>query len=608
MYDQSASAPDPHPSLQHVSDPHPDLIPDSDRDPDTSDPDDRDTSDTVNLDIATSTAARPPAPHRTILIDRYYRPGHTAAPRPPRKRVSSPQNGALRRQLQQAARLSPEYRIVDYSDSPRDRGRQREKKKGNSARLFEPDMEEDPRPISEEDFPRISPEDEFGESIEPNDDDLEKDKEPLSSSSPRKHHQPESLPARKFRKPGGNRSMCKYRSIEESPYQNIVHTCPSQCAADARVYDAYTEAVQKESRAHGGGLRKIVELLRDSEGNPIVIEKAALVIGILSENDAASRDAFGHFAAVQTLIQCLSMRISAKFDRTVIVKTVTFALASLLKDSPKNLRLFEMFDGPYKMGKAAASERYENIPEVPKNALKALCELKYHPQSADGVTNHVLTNSSTNSRTIMYVLRSMSLHEYRAEIQECGLDAVRTLLARAGRGTIHTALLSQISQTAATAFKMHEESQEVQWQCLTIFCDMDALREDMFSLRLDMEAFFGSFQALISDLKDNTKRKPEVQKSIVGLLKRAIEVTGNVGWRSTAFVEEAVEAGGVEAMLSALDFFGSDSRTSDKICSILRKLLQSDEGRFRMSRVKSACAILDGIANSNERAAVTLSS
>lgn len=558
--------------------------------------------DTINLDIATP-PIRPQPPHRRLVVDRYYR-ATALNPRSFRKRMSNPQTTLIRRHFQDAARAS-DHRPVDHSDGTHHLQQERER---DRHRELDPDFPDLARHYSDDDYSRVLSGD---DSLHVGD--TNGDGRNLQSMRRKKFHSHiESPPKRKSRSGKANRASSK-QTIEESPYvkHSSYRSHSAVTSAESRVYDAYTEAVQTESRAEGGrgGLRRIVELLRDNEGNPVIIEKAALVIGILCEKDPASRDAFGQFAAVQTLIQCLSMRISAKFDRALIVKTVTFALSSLLRDSPRNLRLFEMFDGPYKMGKAAASERYENIPDVPRNALRALSELKYHPKSSDGVTNHVLTNSSTSSKTIMYVLRSMALHEYRTDIQECGLDALRTLLARCSRGTINSSLLTQSAQTISTAFKLHRESHEVQWQCLTLMCDLDALREDMFSLRLDMEAFFGAFRSLMLNPRsdDNNKQTTEFTKSLTALVKRAVHVAGNIRWQSREFTEGAVEAGGVEALLTALDFFSDDSQMSDKICSILRVLLQSEEGRFRMSRVKSACAILDGIASNNERAAATLS-
>ena len=63
-----------------------------------------------------------------------------------------------------------------------------------------------------------------------------------------------------------------------------------------------------------------------------------------------------------------------------------------------------------------------------------------------------------------------------------------------------------------------------------------------------------------------------------------------------------VEAGAVETVLEALDVFDGEAQIVDKICTILRVLLQSNEGRHRINSVGSACAILAGIESVNARA------
>lgn len=393
-----------------------------------------------------------------------------------------------------------------------------------------------------------------------------------------------------------------YRKIDESPYSGSARL-HAGATGECKIYHAYTDALQKEARGRAGGLTIIVDLLRESEGNPIIIEKAALAIGILSENDPATRDVFGQHSAVQSLLQCLSMRLPSKHDRPKIVSTIVFAIACLLKESPRNVHLFETFDGPHKMGKVASSERYENCPTVPNHALKALSELKRHPSHMSDSYSHTSTNSSSAARTIKYVLRAMTLHDHRTDVQEHGLDALRTLLSRAERGALDDEVLELSSQATGTAFKMHSDSREVQWQCLTLLCDLDDLREGLFSLELDVESFFGALRLVVIDAKINSPRKPRLGKALLGLIRRAVDVAVNNGWRSQDFKDSAVEAGAVETVLDILDTYGHDAHLVDKICTILRVLLQSSEGRFRMNTVSSACAILSGIETVNAKAA-----
>lgn len=396
-----------------------------------------------------------------------------------------------------------------------------------------------------------------------------------------------------------------FRMISESPFSEREGSSVSS-STETRAYNAYTDTLQNEARGDGSGLRTIVELLRDSEGNPIIIEKASLVIGILSENDAATRDAFGQFTAIQTLIQCLSLRMSAKFDRALIVKNVTFALSCLLRDSPRNVRLFEMFNGPYKMGKAASSERFENKPDVPKFALQALSELKYHPKCSDLQSSEVLSDSSTTGRTITHVLRAMALHEYRTEIQEYGLDALRTMLSRSEKESNDTHLLQASINAAATAFKMHKESAEVSWQCMTLYCDLEEVLEETPTVSLDLESLFGSLHVLLDEAQKQRERRGRIYESLAELVRRGLDLVGRLANRQSDFIEKAVEGEAVETVLKALEFFGGDREEVDRIQSILRTMLDSDEGKYRMGSVQAACAILEAIETGNKNAAIVL--
>ena len=402
-----------------------------------------------------------------------------------------------------------------------------------------------------------------------------------------------------------NRYSQSFGVIEHSPYSTtkLIGYEDQETSSESTIYHAYTDALHKEARGNAGGLRTIVELLRDNDGNPIIIEKAALVVGILSENDAATRDVFGQYSAVQTLIQCLSVRMPAKYDRSKLVQSVIFAISCLLRDSPRNCRLFEMFDGPHKLGKSAASERYEKYPEIPKYALKSLSELKHHPSNTiDPFSpSQIASSISSTSRTIRYVLRAMNLHEHRVDIQEHGLDALRTLLARVGKGMLKPSVIEESAQTTAIAFKTHKESPEIQWQCLSLFCDLDDLREDLFTLSLDVESFFGALRSLASSAKQYQRTSPIVE-SFLKLVRRAVDVAVSNGWRSHEFKSAAVEANGVETVLETLNTYSYDAIVVDKICTILRMLLQCDEGRYQLNTVESARSILGAVETFNANA------
>lgn len=389
------------------------------------------------------------------------------------------------------------------------------------------------------------------------------------------------------------------RHVDESPYSRrlTMRRSDSLSEVETKLYNAYVDALHDEARSRAGGLRTIVNLLRDCEGNPIVIEKAALAIACLCENDGASRDVFGQYSAVQMLIQCLSIRIPSKYDRAATVEMIVLALMCLLKDSPRNVRLFEMFDGAHKMGKAAASERFENYPTIATHVLKALSELKHHAvYTADG------GGSPANlSRTLRYVVRAMSVHEHRADVQERAVDALRTLIARAEHGVLSTSVLKGCVQATATAFQMHGDSRELQWQCLALLCELEDVRDGLFAAPMDVRCFFGALRGVVAEAKEHSKRNVRIGKALVGVIRRGIEVAVGNSWRCAEFKDTAVENGAVETMLQALHLFEGDVRMVDKICTILRVLLQSEEGQFRMNSVDSACAILSGIEAANAK-------
>ncbi|CAN8067096.1 unnamed protein product [Agarophyton chilense] len=427
----------------------------------------------------------------------------------------------------------------------------------------------------------------------------------IRSNNYHPHHLAQSLKPKRHPSPPN----IKARRIELSPYLPVKQTSMPPTAGQSKLYHAYTDALQREARGSAGGLRVIVDLLRDSDGNPIIIEKAAMAIGILSENDSATRDVFGQHSAVQSLIQCLSIKptLSKFYDRARIVNAVVYAVSCLLKDSPRNIRLFEMFDGPQKMGKAAASSRYENCPTIAKHALQALSELKHHP--AHTSESFIASSmSSSSSRTIKFVLKSMALHEHRMNIQEYGLDALRTLLSRAGRHNMRMDLLHLCAQTISTAFKMHHESKEIQWQCLTLLCDLDDMKDDLFSLELEVDCFFGSLHLIVNEAKIGSQRDPALEKVLMELIHRAMDVAVKNGWKNHDFVDAAVDAGAVETVMEALRVFGNDAQLVDKICAVLRQLVQSAEGKYRMQSTESACAILSGIESVNMQASHLLPS
>lgn len=366
-------------------------------------------------------------------------------------------------------------------------------------------------------------------------------------------------------------------------------------AARAAVYTAYTDALHKEARSSSGGVRRIVELLREHERNPVVVENAALAIAVLGENDAATRDVFGQYGAVEALLYTLTLneRIPS------VVERVIFAITNLVRDSPRNVRLLETFDGVAKLAKISSSKRFEANPKIAVHALTALAALKNRLGLNEPRIVH--KGQSSISKVITYVLRSMRLHEYRVSVQEAGLDAVRTLVVRADRAQLPHSLLTKCVRTASGAFKFHGESKDVQWQTLALQCDIDDVRDGHYLVELDVETFFGALRGIVAE-GGALRRHPHptagntaMVEAIGKLIERALTTASRVGWRSSESKTKAIEAGAVDVCLETLAAFSDDRGIVERTCSVMRSLFDSREGRARLDSVPTACAILSAI-------------
>lgn len=448
------------------------------------------------------------------------------------------------------------------------------------------------------------------------------------------------------------------RKVEPSPFQVAVASARSlgsfpddSPSVSATLRRAYTEAAQAQAcRNENSGLRSLVELLQGKTGNAITIKETAWTIKLLCKRDAAARVVCGQYGAVEALLKSATeVWGTGRIDRVPAVTEVVAALENVLRGSEENVRAFEMAGGAQRIAKVAASDKLENDPTVALHALAVLAELKFHPlciaEEVDatrmpglgGAANddrngpnsapaaRIVSESgiSDTAKTMFYVLKTMDMHSHRKKVQECGLDALRTLIGRAESGAMSVQLLVKVSQAAVAAFKMHGESQEVQWQCLCVLCDLEEIQDGMFSVGLDVATLFGALRLVVGRIprgnnggggnagggeeegeeKEDTEkgREQEIADALLRVTRRAVDVAVKSSWRNPEFKETAVEADGVEAVLDALEVC-EDEKEVDKICTVLRMLLDSTEGRSRMNSLDCACAILKGIETVNRKA------
>lgn len=244
------------------------------------------------------------------------------------------------------------------------------------------------------------------------------------------------------------------------------------------------------------------------------------------------------------------------------------------------------------------------------------------------------SDARTIARTLGYIFKAMELHDQEREVMECGLDAARTLLARLSPQNLSVPILEECAQAASTAFRLHRNSSEIQWQALTILCDVDNASKSCglyVNVTLDISALFGTMRLIIEKAKHHATLPNEfrVTNALIGLVRRAVDVAASAASRQPGFSKVAVEAGAVETLFDALPFFEHKTRDAEnggveggggvapsprsrirekvveQICSILLILNQSRDGNFRMNNVQTACAILSRIETFNSNSAVS---
>lgn len=372
----------------------------------------------------------------------------------------------------------------------------------------------------------------------------------------------------------------------------------------------------QEARGPGGGLRRIVELLRQNERNRLAVENVAIAIAVLSENDCVACDAFGNHGALEVLLHCI-----VRYDgSSVVTKRLCAALRALVAGSRRNGRLFEAHDGVKTLSLTACSTRFQDEPGIAVDALRTLAVAMTDsvPKAAaaraasDGLSGgvgRVERGSSPRAKTpsgraeadgeghaphpispvICSVTMAMDLHEHRVEVQEAGLHALRTLLTQVEKGKLSTSDLSDVVESVGAAFRLHaSESSEVCWLSLALLCDVDAARESHLRVDLDLECFFGSLRHVVSATELETGAAEEAGARLVT---RALQVTTHIGWRSKETQQDIVNAGAVDACLDVLRVFRSRADVLEAVCGLAHGLLDSPEARV-LIEVKSQAFLL----------------
>jgi hypothetical protein len=150
----------------------------------------------------------------------------------------------------------------------------------------------------------------------------------------------------------------------------------------------YAQALQEEARGPAGGLRRVVELLKEGESNHLVVENLCIAVAVLANGDRVAADAFGHNGVIEVLLRC----ISGKYDGSAAVtKRVMAALWCLVAESKRNAKLLESFDGMEKISRTLASTRFQEDPQIAVDALRALsCLLTHEKKSRKGTAQVVV--------------------------------------------------------------------------------------------------------------------------------------------------------------------------------------------------------------------------
>ena len=130
----------------------------------------------------------------------------------------------------------------------------------------------------------------------------------------------------------------------------------------------------------------------------------------------------------------------------------------------------------------------------------------------------------------------MVVHKNHIAAHEARLDALLTLLVCTNIAEIPANMLSKFLHAESAAFKMHEESHDVKWQCLAFQCDVDDLQDGQLLIDLDMEVYFGALSAIFEQERAAQNMKPPTRmpeapaEAIVTFIKRALNMSRHVEW------------------------------------------------------------------------------
>lgn len=363
----------------------------------------------------------------------------------------------------------------------------------------------------------------------------------------------------------------------------------------AAVYYAYTDVLHRRARrGEEGGLRKIVALLRAYEYNEIVVENAATTIALLCENDLATRDVFGSYGAVEALLGILLTRT----EETVPVENLLHAISNLVKNSPRNVRLLENYEGILPLMRLASSKRFESRPKAARYALCTVAALKHRHQVGEKRSQPriVYKGQPGIGKAILYALRAMRIHEEEVEVQEAGLDAVRTLLEFVDYAQLQTPTLEKAITAAATAFEKHgTQSKDVIWQSLALQCDIDAFRD--LQVEIEVNSFFSALKAVVQ----KEECTPPWVDAVAALVARAFVTASRVAWTSVENKEAAASAGAADVCIMALESLSVNRKVVERTCSVMRSLFDSASGRSKLDSIPTASTLLDSIEISLSR-------
>lgn len=311
----------------------------------------------------------------------------------------------------------------------------------------------------------------------------------------------------------------------------------------------------------------------------MAVEKVALGIRVLCENDSAACDAFGNHGAISALLSCLE-----RYPTNVPVsKCVMSALASLICGSRRNGTILDNNDGLTNIASRACSRSFLADPGISTDAMRIISgtitnTAPANPQAQSDADQLHSSKSAPLIAAISSVISAVQLHAQHISVHESGLLALRGLIKRAKTAdALNEAILSSVLDQVSYSFRLHaEDSVEISWLCLALLCDVHDTRNSLLSQEPDLECFFGALRHIVLLVES---QREFVEEAGTRLVVRALLMTAHVGWQSGKPGRNFGNASAVNTCLEVLRVFRSQSAVLEAVYGLLHGLLDSPDAR-----------------------------